>query len=361
MPKRKDNLYETTYYFKGKQYHFYGKTAAIAKKKRDDFKELQETCPLSIEKYTLAEWVMAWVEAQKNTLSPQTYKSYSYLLQKHIGRAPIGQLLLMDLSSTTFRNYWAILIGAGFSARTVRYVHTITKKALNQAIEDGALRVNPLQNVTPPKGPRKAAEALTKDQIDVLLDSIDNEPFRRIVEFALATGMRRGEIIGLSWSNVNLDAGTITIDQSVIRKDGTDIISTNLKTKSSRRTITIDRKTIIMLKQQHAYCERLRLKAGGSFDKYQLRLVFPDEKGHIIHQNTLSKMARHAFDKINLPHFTFHSLRHTHATMLVKAGIHFKIIQHRLGHSSFNVTMDTYSHVIPEMDRQAVQIIEKIL
>lgn len=68
MPKRKDNLYETTYYFKGKQYHFYGKTAAIAKKKRDDFKELQETCPLSIEKYTLAEWVMAWVEAQKNTL-----------------------------------------------------------------------------------------------------------------------------------------------------------------------------------------------------------------------------------------------------------------------------------------------------
>ena len=73
---------------------------------------------------------MAWVEAQKNTLSPQTYKSYSYLLQKHIGRAPIGQLLLMDLSSTTFRNYWAILIGAGFSARTVRYVHTITKKAL---------------------------------------------------------------------------------------------------------------------------------------------------------------------------------------------------------------------------------------
>ena len=72
----------------------------------------------------------------------------------------------MDLSSTTFRNYWAILIGAGFSARTVRYVHTITKKALNQAIEDGALRVNPLQNVTPPKGPRKAAEALTKDQID---------------------------------------------------------------------------------------------------------------------------------------------------------------------------------------------------
>ena len=72
-------------------------------------------------------------------------------------------------------------------------------------------------------------------------------------------------------------------------------------------------------------------------------------------------MARHAFDKINLPHFTFHSLRHTHATMLVKAGIHFKIIQHRLGHSSFNVTMDTYSHVTPEMDRQAVQIIRKNL
>ncbi len=361
MPKRKDNLYETTYYFKGKQYHFYGKTAAIAKKKRDDFKELQETCPLSIEKYTFAEWVMAWVEAQKNTLSPQTYKSYSYLLQKHIGRAAIGQLLLMDLSPTTFRNYYVILVDEGLSARTIRYLHTITKKALNQAVEDGALKVNPLQNVSPPKGQRKAAEALTEEQIKLLLSSIDNEPFRRIVEFALATGLRRGEIIGLSWRNVSIDTGTVTVNQSVIRKDGRDVISTNLKTKSSRRTITIDKKTIIMLQQQHAYCDRLRLKAGRSFDKDHLNLVFPDENGQIIHQNTLSKMARHAFDKIDLPHFRFHSLRHTHATILVKAGIHFKIIQHRLGHSSFNVTMDTYSHITPEMDKQAIQVLEKIL
>lgn len=200
---------------------------------------------------------------------------------------------------------------------------------------------------------------MNKDQVHLLLSSIDDEMYGRLVRVALATGMRRGELQGLSWANVDFRRRTISVNQSVIRKDGHEVISPNLKTASSRRTITIDEGTVGVLRRQKAYCDEMKLRNGWRASA----LVFPRDgkTERPPTQNYVSKKFSIYCRRIGLVGFTFHSLRHTHATMLVATGVHFKIIQQRLGHSSFAVTMGTYSHVTPEMDQEAADAISGII
>lgn len=360
MPKRKNsNLYEVTAQINGKRRHFYGRTKTEAVAKRKAYVEAMEKAPLSVENFTLGEWCMAWVEEIKRDVSPQTYTSYKLTLRKHIARAQIGQVILTQLTPSLFRSYWQQLLDAGFAARTVVYVHTLTREALKQAVEDGGMINNPLDHVKRPRIERTPVSALNKEQVRMLLASMDDEMYGRLVRVALATGMRRGELQGLCWADVDFKKKTITVNQSVIRKDGHEVLSPNLKTASSRRTITIDDGTVDVLHQQKTRCEEMRLKNGWRTST----LVFPRDgkTERPLTQNYVSKKFSMYCQRIGLDGFTFHSLRHTHATMLVAAGVHFKIIQHRLGHSSFSVTMDTYSHVTPEMDREAADAIAGII
>lgn len=355
---RKDGRYESTARVDGKKMHFYGATKREAQEKRDAYVELMDKCPLAGKKIRLGEWCEAWLETIRRDVSPQTLSSYTYLLKKHIVAAPIGQVLLVDLMPAQFRLYWQQLLDEGFSPRTVIYVHTITSEALKQAAMDGAIMYNPLVNVRRPKQVRKPAKAFTETQVKSLLASIEDPLFARIVRFALATGMRRGEILGLSWKDVDFERKTVSVNQSVIRKDGKEIISTDLKNASSRRTLSIDAATLEALRVQRAYDEGLKAQREDFSD---LDLVFCREDGSPLRQNSVSVLTRKLFDAQGFEGYTFHSFRHTHATLLIKHGVNFKIVQYRLGHSTFQQTMDTYSHVTPDMEQDVVPTLEKII
>ncbi len=358
MPKMKNrDLYEVTCKVDGKRYHFYGRSKNEAIRKRDDFKERAKRAPLSLEGYTLAEWVAAWIIAIKNDVSPQTYSSYLMEMRKYIVSALIGTVKLSDLTPLMFRNYWQELIDGGLSPRTVSYIHTITSSALKQAVMDGALITNPLLAVKRPRQERRQAVALEPEEIERLREVITDAVYKRLIHVALATGLRRGEIQALTWDDIDFKEARLSVNQSVIRENGHEVVSTALKTKSSRRTITIDEKTIAVLQTQRAYCQSLMLQ-----NRWPgIHFVFPREDGSPMRQNTLSKKFSQYAKEAGIENATFHSLRHTHATELVKAGIHFKIIQTRLGHSSFAITMDTYSHIAPGEDMAAAEAIEKIL
>lgn len=358
MPKMKRrDLYETTCTVDGKRYHFFGKSKSEAVAKRNAFKERAEKAPLSLSGYTLAEWVSAWLVSVKNEVSPQTYSSYTLTMRKHIINALIGGVELSDLTPLMFRNYWQSLLDGGLSPRTVSYIHTVTGAALKQAVLDGALVTNPLSAVKRPRQIRKQIVALDHAQIAALMNVIDDPVFRHIVHITLATGLRRGELQGLTWDDIDFKSCRLSVNQSVIRADGREIVSTALKTKSSRRTITLDADTMEILRAQHAHCQALMLR----FRWPEIHFVFPRDDGGPMRQNTISKKFSKYCAAAGIANATFHSLRHTHATELVKAGIHFKIIQARLGHSSFAITMDTYSHIAPGEDEAAAEAIRKIL
>ncbi len=358
MPKMKHrDLYEVTCTVEGKRYHFFGKSKNEAINKRNAFKEQVAHAPLSLAGYTLAEWVAAWLITIKDEVAPQTYSSYLMEMRKYIIAAAIGNIKLVDLTPMTFRAYWQRLLDNGLSPRTVSYIHTITSSALKQAVIDGALAGNPLQSVKRPRQVRHQVVALDHAQIVRLMDTITDAVFKRLVHVALATGLRRGELQALTWDAVDFEAGRLSVTQSVIRQDGCEVVSSALKTKSSRRTITIDAKTMAILRTQRAYCQSLMFK-----NRWQgIHFVFPRNDGTPMRQNTISKRFNQYCKAAGIEGVTFHSLRHTHATELVKAGIHFKIIQSRLGHSSFAITMDTYSHIAPGEDREAAEVIKNVL
>ena len=251
-----------------------------------------------------------------------------------------------------FRSYFATLLKEK-SPRTVNNLHTILHAALKQAAEDGAIPVSPLTNIKHAKQERKEVSILRQSQIKEMLDLIPEEWTKLYFRIAAYTGLRMGEISGLDckWG-IDFKRGTIKVMRSVIRVNGKEQLSYDLKNKSSRRTISVDQETMKMI-QRHI----LTMSSTPNPDN----LLFCDAEGKPIKRNRIEKIARRTFNAMGLPNFTFHGLRHTHATLLLKEGINFKALQHRLGHSTFQQTMDTYGHFIPDLEVGVKETLKKII
>lgn len=352
MPKRKDGRYKVTVQINKKRYYFMGRTLKEAKDKRSAFLDLLEKCPLATQKVTLSEWMQAWLESITPNISPVTKRDYYYTIKKYITEARIGRILLTDLTPAMFRSYLADLLKEK-SPRTVNNLHTILHAALKQAAEDGAIPVSPLTNIKHAKQERKEVSILRQSQIKEMLDLIPEEWTKLYFRIAAYTGLRMGEISGLDckWG-IDFKRGTIKVMRSVIRVNGKEQLSYDLKNKSSRRTISVDRETMKLI-QHHISA----MKGTPNPEN----LLFCDAEGNPIKRNYIEKIARRTFNAMGLPDFTFHGLRHTHATLLLKEGINFKALQHRLGHSTFQQTMDTYGHFIPDLEVGVKETLKKII
>lgn len=352
MPKRKDGRYEVTIQINGKRKHFLGRTLKEAKDKRNQYIELIEKCPLATNKILLKEWMAAWLETTVPNISPVTHKNYHYTIKKYVQDAQIGNILLQDLTPAMFRSYFSDLLKEK-SPRTVNNLHNILHAGLKQAAEDGAIPVSPLTNIKHAKQERKEVSILRQSQIKEMLDLLPEEWTKLYFRIAAYTGLRMGEISGLDckWG-IDLKRGTIKVMRSVIRVNGKEQLSYDLKNKSSRRTISIDQETLKMI--QHHISVMI-----GTFNPDNL--LFCDAEGNPIKRNHIEKIARRTFNSMGLPNFTFHGLRHTHATLMLKEGINFKALQHRLGHSTFQQTMDTYGHFIPDLEVGVKETLKKII
>lgn len=355
---RADGRYEATARVNGKKKHFYGATRAEAKRKRDEYVELMDRCPLAEKRITLAEWCEAWAESIGPTVAASTQTSYREVLRRLIVRGPLGDVLLHELRPAMFRAYWQQLLDRGLSPRSVIYCHTVCSMALKQAVLDGAIIANPLQAVRRPRMVKKEVRAMTRDQLDRIIAAAEDPLYRDIITLAARTGLRREELLGLAWKYVDLDHGFLTVAQTVICTGGTARIVQSAKTKSSLRTIALDGKALDVLHARRASCLRAKLADPAYQD---LDLVFAREDGTPVHPDSVSHWFRRYADSCGLHDFTFHSLRHTHATLLIQAGVNFKSVQARLGHSTFNTTMDTYAHVTKSMEEEVVKVIEKTI
>lgn len=354
MKKRKDGRYKTSIQINRKRYYFVGRTLREAKDKKVAFLDQQRLCPLQSENVTLAEWMAAWIESIRINVSPVTYTDYFYTVRRHIACAPIGSILLSDLTPAMFRAYFGELLKVR-SPRTVNKLHTLLHAGLKQAAEDGAIPISPLTNVKHARQERTEVTILKKEQIHEMLDLLPHEWEKLFFRIAAYTGLRIGEISGLDYKwGFDFKNGTLKVMRSVIRVDGREQLSYDLKNKTSRRTISVDHETMRMV-QQHVSI--LKLSRINNPD----HLLFCDKNGQPIKRNRIEKLARRTFDQMGLPSFTFHGLRHTHATLLLKEGINFKALQHRLGHSTFQQTMDTYGHFIPDLEVNVKETLAKIM
>jgi integrase len=226
-------------------------------------------------------------------------------------------------------------------ARTTGMVHTALHRALGQAKNWGILRDNPADIAKPPKAPDRETPMLQPDQAAALLNRLRGKPLYLLASLALGTGMRRNEMLGLAWRHIDLDAGRLTIEQSLEQTATHGIRIKAPKTRHGRRTISLPAHLVTKLRQHWREQQEQRLAIG--------RHLSP---------NAITKAWPVAMAEIGMPKVTLHSLRHTHASMLINAGVDILTISRRLGHSSPTITLNVYGHLIHGEDDRAAQVMD---
>jgi integrase len=286
------------------------------------------------------------------------------MIDGHI-RPALGSYMLPKLAPLHVQAFYSSALAkgrkdgkGGLSSQSVVHFHRLLNKAFTQAVKWQLLARNPIQAVEPPRAERQEMRALDEDETASLLSLLGDSRLYMPVMLAVTTGLRRGEILGLRWSHVDLATGTITVVQSLEQtKEGLRFKPP--KTHRSRRSIAVPPITVEALRSHRAKQAEEKLALGPTYDDHDL--VCPRPGGAAWPPDMLSTAFAALVRRSDLRSFRFHDLRHSHATHLLRAGIHPKIVSERLGHSTVGITLDTYSHVLPGMQEDAVRLLDAAL
>jgi integrase len=317
------------------------------------------------EKITFGGYLDHWLQdVVKGSVSRHTFKDYEGKVRLHL-KPTLGRVKLKALTSAHLQRSYAQKVDEGLSPRTVEYVHTTARKALGKAEEWDLVRKNVARYARSPSytedGSRKEHRILTVPQTKALFaiarDSGDR--LEALYVRALTTGLRRGELLGLKWTDANLERTALSINRSMDTLYG-PAQEKAPKRRSSRRTVALMPEAVTALRIHHKRQTDERLAAGPTW--VERDLIFPTRIGTPMSgDNLLKSSLRPLLAKAGLPPVTFHELRHTFATFHLASGEKLKVIQEILGHSSIKTTMDTYGHVIPGMQEGAAMRLSDLL
>ncbi|WP_424349217.1 tyrosine-type recombinase/integrase [Latilactobacillus sp. 5-91] len=327
---------------------------------------------IKLDKMSVADYFNYWlVNYVERNLKYNTVKNYRNILKKYI-IPKLGKYRVRTLSPEMLQEFIDDIAdnattkqGNPLAQHTVAIIFTVTKEALRKAVFPyRIIKDNPMAYVDMPKyepQPKKTKQDLkiiTLDQYRELLNYFPvADSFHMPLVIAFNTGMRRGEICALTWDKIDLVNNTITVDSNMIQHGKGTYELASPKTKASYRTIDIGQTLVNELKGKRKSQMENQMRYGHLYDKSNF--VCTEENGSPVLPNTIKYKARLVQDKLHM-NFNFHSLRHTHATMLLEAGEKMKVVSERLGHSRISTTMDTYSHVTHKMRKNTVSLIEQI-
>lgn len=310
-------------------------------------------------KLTLQEWVEdRWLPTLATQVKPSTFESYQRNMAHHV-LPTLGGRLLRDIGPGQLNSLYATLLldgrrngPGGLSAKTVRYIHTIAHKALADAIDAGLLVTNVAERAKPPRPRTQSATELrfwTPEQLRSFLAMVNGHRLEAAGHLSAMTGMRRGEVLGLRWADVDLENNRVHVRQALVSVSYELIFST--PKNHCARVIDLDPSTC---EQLRAHRERQAQDKGEwGADYHDGDLAFCKENGEPVHPQTYSQAFERIVARGDLPPIRLHDLRHTHATIAMKAGIPTKVISERLGHESPAFTLKQYAHVIPGMQADA--------
>jgi len=311
-------------------------------------------------KGTLNEFLDRWLETKKQHISGNHYEGCVGLLRLYV-RPVLGDKKLSELKPLHVQEMINGMVERGLSPRTVLYTHSILFRALKRAIRWRIIVINPADDLDLPKQVRREMKALTPEQAQIFLSGCKADKFGLMFELALITGMRPEEYMGLQWSDIDFQKETLSIQRVVVWKRWkSEWYFSEPKTPRSRRTIPLPSYLVAELKEWKAHQGEGRLKLGEKWQNYNL--VFPSDLGTPLSPRNLHR--RHfkpILKKAELPDIRLYDLRHTCATLLLAAGENPKVVSERLGHASIVLTLDTYSHVLPTMQKSATDKLTMIL
>jgi integrase len=324
-------------------------------------------------KLTFAMWVEQWLPVLKTQVRPATYHSYERNLRLHVlpdlGGRRLQQLKPADLSALYARLLISgrkdHLAGGALSHRSVAYIATIVGKCLEAAVRGELLQSNAGRRAEVPRAEATARkheqlETWSRDELARFLRLAVGERNYTAWLLLATTGLRRGEALGLSWSTLDLEKGRVSVRRTLVDVVRGRPVWSDPKTMRGRRAITLDAATVAAMRavRQEQLQERLLL---GSEYCDDFDLVFAWQDGSPVHPDRFSRSFRRLQAKHGLRPLSLHGLRHTWATLALQVGVHPKVVQERLGHSSIAVTMDIYSHVLPSMESDAAELVAALI
>lgn len=309
-----------------------------------------------------------WLPIKRAQLRQSTFNSYQANIANHVVPG-IGAIPLQRLSPEDLDKFYARLLvegklngdGGGLSVKTVRYIHGILRKALADAMRKGSVQRNVADLADPPKlssAPKPQMKVWTAEQLREFLDGIRDHELYPAFYLAANTGMRRGEILGIRWEDIDLQHRRLSVRQTVLNIEYKIVIA-DVKTPMSRRTVDLEPRTIAVLKQWKR--DQLEQRVALGLRPKDDSLVFAKEDGTPIHPDSYSQHFQRLVAAATVPRIRPHDLRHTHATILLKAGVPAKVVSERLGHANVAFTMSVYQHVLPGMQADAAHIFAKVV
>lgn len=347
-------------------------TAHSMKQAKDRLKELarqrDEGKWIRPGKQTLANYLTAWLkDTAFPNMTPRTYQGYEFNIQKHIIPA-LGQIQVKDLQPQHIQSLCAKLQAAG-KHRTAQYIFATLSKALNAAVKMGALAHNPCEGVDKPRVTRHEMKTLNENELGKFLEQARGTEYFPVFFTALHSGMRRSEYLALRWSDVDLLMLQVSINRTVqVISSGAykgQIIYKAPKTVKSRRLVDLTPSNSLVLKEHLEARKHLLKSLNPKFDPdkdfNQNELVFCHWDGSAYQPDTISHAWQALARASGLEGIRLHDARHTHASLMLKQGVHPKIVQERLGHATITTTLDIYSHVVPGLQAAAASKFDTML
>ena len=365
--KRKDGRWEGRYVvghdpITGKMIsrNVLGKTQAQVKEKLrtaiENSKRLDYT---QTGKYTVGQWMDEWFEAYaKVKVRPSSHQTYKGYIENHI-KPNIGDIPIEKLTSLQLQKFYRLLLTEGrvpriesekqpkgLSAKTVRNINQVISSAMDMAVRHKLILTNPTEGCELPKVEHREMKTLPAERLGAFLREAKESGVYELYYLDLATGLRRGELLGLKWEDIDLQNGVIHVRRQVARVDG-EVKELPLKTKNSYRNISISQDAVAMLTEMEAH---------RSSD-----YVFPSSTGGPISPDSVNNMLHRVLKRAGLPSIRFHDLRHTFATLALQNGVDIKTVSGMLGHFSAGFTLDTYAHVTTSAQKEAARTMGNVL
>ncbi len=312
---------------------------------------------------TLREFLLkVWLPAIESGVRATTLSGYRMLVEQHVV-PQLGAVQLQNLNAAQINAHYSRLLSegrihgsGGLSPNTVHHVHAVLHRALRDAVKWGYLQTNVAACADPPRVSAQHRElpVWSEEQLHAFLDSVAEQRLYPLWRFLAMTGCRRGEALGLTWRDLDIENGRVAIRRALVPIDG-KICETEPKTKRGRRLIALDAETAAVLRQQAARQLTERQALGdGWVDSGR---VFTHENGAQLHPERISALFRRLVAAAALPPIPLHGLRHTYASLALAKGVNAAIVSRRLGHATVAFTLDIYSHVLPQVDAEAAELI----
>jgi len=341
---------------------FHGNITEARKRLRQILTELDKGIFVKPSKTTVAEYLNTWLQDYcKPSLSPRTVQLYSYICRVHVIPA-IGRIPITELKPQHLQKLYSEKLSSGLSARTVQICHVAIHKALKNAVRINQINRNVADAVDKPKIHRPEMHPMTDTDLSRFLEAAKQGHYYALFYTYLFTGMRRSELLAVRWCDVDLLGMQISVSRTMQYINGVKnrVTFKEPKSKTSRRLIALSPSTVSILGEHRKAQERMR----ESLDLPPITdsdLVFSHWDGRPLLPDSITHAWVKLVRKCGLKGIRLHDTRHTHATIMLKQGVHPKVVQERLGHSTISTTLDTYSHVAPGLQQAAARGFDEIL